>query len=151
MLSAVLDAARMDRRQRVNGLSRPLHPMQMLSWVLFASFVGTFYSLFFASLDTAGRIAAGIVFGACAVGTAVSAGLATSTDPADPAIFETEPTEETSQLYCYSCQRHVREASKHCTVCHKCIDVFDRESRPAPRAGEHSTAESTARAVASPR
>jgi hypothetical protein len=114
---------------RKNGLAWPLHPFQVMSWLLFALFVACFYTLFNMYLNTGGRIAAGIVFGLFTAGTLVAAGVCTITDPADASIYAPRthgPRDVVpGHLYCYRCELHVHEQSKHCTICMKCVDNFD--------------------------
>ena len=74
-------------------------------------------------------IASGILYSIFAILTCISSVSATITNPADPRIYQPlkhNPRDAVSgHLYCYRCERHVLESSKHCTVCQKCIDVFD--------------------------
>lgn len=118
--------------QRRNGAVWPPHPLQAASWVLFSGLVASYYALFLAGLDDAagGRAAAGAVFGFFALSAFVAAATATLIDPADrniflpPGAYDGRPLPP-GLLYCHRCERHVAETSKHCVVCHKCVDVFD--------------------------
>jgi palmitoyltransferase len=114
---------------RKNGVHWPLHPFQVLSWVLYVTFVATFYALFLLYAPLGGRIAAGILFGAFAIATLVSGAVCTTQNPADVSIYAPAshgPREVVPGfLYCYRCERHVKETSKHCTICCKCVDDFD--------------------------
>ena len=143
--------------RRTNGFQAPRNNVQVASWLLFLSFVALFYALFLPIVDgVGGRIAAGVVYGFFALATIAANASAAATDPADPSIFNAEEAGATldAVLYCYRCQRHVREFSKHCTICHKCVDVFDRAcgvvggvvtqarrlTPPHPRAAPQTTA-----------
>jgi hypothetical protein len=116
---------------RRNGLTPPLHAFQVTSWALFVFFVAFFYALQFLYTDTAGRAVAGALYGVFALITFVAGAVATVTDPADPSIYEPEqryhPREVVpGRLFCYRCERHVHDTSKHCTLCMKCVEGFDQ-------------------------
>lgn len=115
---------------RVNGLHWPLHELQLTSWGLFLLFVAFFYAIFFLYPDTVGRAVTGVLFGLLVLATCVSAGITTVTDPADRSIYAEAGSHAPrdyvpGHLYCYRCEAHVRDTSKHCTICQKCVDVFD--------------------------
>jgi hypothetical protein len=100
----------------------------MASWVVYFGVVGSFYSLFLIPLDDNGRTIAGIVYGVFATLTMIGAVVATRTDPSDPLLAKpASASEEASLSWCYRCEKHVHPSSKHCTMCNKCVDVFDRE------------------------
>ena len=117
-----------DKPPRTDGFSWPPHNFQLASWALYLSFVGTFYALFLIALDDTARIVAGTVYGVIAVITLAGAMAATGTNPADPLIFATAPPAGAVLHHCYRCNKSVQPSSKHCTICRKCVDVFDRES-----------------------
>jgi len=114
---------------RKNGLHWPLHLFQIISWALFVTFVTFFYALQLLYTDTAGRAVAGALYGVLVVVCFGGAAAATVTDPADRNIYEAEryhPREVVpGHLFCYRCERHVHDTSKHCTLCMKCVDSFD--------------------------
>jgi len=112
-------------QHRVDGFHSPAHPFQLASWLLYFSFVASFYALFLSPLDGAGRIAAGVVYGIFALLTLVGAVSATARNPADPLIYSPDPL-NLGLYYCYRCKKNVQPSSKHCTICRKCVDVFDR-------------------------
>ena len=111
---------------RVTGLTWPLHQQQIASWLLFLTFVGTFYGLFLVGLDLAPRIAIAIVYGFFALLVLFSAATATATDPVDPYSRVGSADGVPGAMYCFKCERYVLGTSKHCTICNKCVDVFDR-------------------------
>ena len=120
-----------ERAPRKTGFELPPHPFQVASWLLYAALVATFYAVFLAPLADAERIAAGVVYGALALVTLLGAWLATATDPADPLLAAAEPPPGDAALHwCYRCTKQVHPSSKHCTVCRKCVDVFDRACAP---------------------
>ena len=115
---------------RKNGVQWPLHPVQVTSWTLFVFFVAFFYALQFLYTDIIGRGVAGVLYGAFTLVSLIAAAAATLTDPADRSIYEPEPPADSQdaasgRLFCYRCERHVSETSKHCTMCMKCVDGFD--------------------------
>jgi hypothetical protein len=116
----MLDAA--DRHVRLNGISDGISRLQLLSWVSFLSFVVSFYTVFLAGVNVGARAAAGTAFGVFAVLSAGAAGVATCTDPRDSLDAQAHST----GFYCPRCEKAVKKESKHCGICHKCIDVFDR-------------------------
>jgi hypothetical protein len=115
---------------RRSGLDCPPQPFQGLSWALWLSFVAAFYALQLLYTDVVGRAVAGALYGALALAALVAGAFATATDPADRNIYAPQPAHAPREavaghLYCYRCERHVKDTSKHCTLCMKCIDVFD--------------------------
>jgi hypothetical protein len=118
------DAA--EERPRVDGFTWPPHNFQLSSWALFIGFVGSFFALFLAPLEEGARVAAGCVYGVLAALTLVGALTATGKNPADPLIYAASPPEGLTLHYCYRCKKNVQPSSKHCTICRKCVDVFDR-------------------------
>jgi len=131
----------------VNGLTSPPHVFQVASWVLFALFLAGFYCLPLPYAPFEGRLAGGLVFALAALATAAAAASATSINPADECIFVEDGAADAAgaagaagagahvrsrsrelrpgHLFCYRCECQVKETSKHCTVCNKCVDVFD--------------------------
>ena len=73
---------------RRNGLECPLHPFQVLSYVLFAFFVALLYGLQLPFLGIEGRAALGCIFGLFFLVTLVAALVATSIDPSDPGLHQ---------------------------------------------------------------
>lgn len=114
---------------RKNGLACPLHPFQLLSYVLFVLFVVFLYAFQLLYLDVPGRAALGCVYGVCVVVAIVGGAVATGADPADPCLHSPPQWDRyddvPDRLFCYRCERHVPSSSKHCTVCQKCVGGFD--------------------------
>ena len=115
---------------RRNGLQWPLHGFQVTSWVLFIFFVGFFFGLQLLYTNTVGRAVAGALYAVFTVISVAGAAAATLTDPADSSIYEPEQQYHAREvvpgrLFCYRCERHVSDTSKHCTLCMKCVDSFD--------------------------
>jgi hypothetical protein len=76
---------------RKNGLTLPLQPFQIISWLLFILFVAVFYTLVFLYPGTVGRAVAGALFGVLTLLTALAAGAATTINPADVKIYGDSP------------------------------------------------------------
>jgi DHHC palmitoyltransferase len=81
-------------------------------------------------LNIVGKVVSGTLYGVFAISTLFFAGFASAIDPADINIYKTHtrlgPRDTVpGHLYCYRCERHVDETSKHCTLCQKCVHNFD--------------------------
>lgn len=128
---------------RRNGFTQPFQIYQVASWVLFALDIVMFYLVVVPAVSVPVKAVFGILFGVSAIVLFVTACRCTSADPIDPLAFasgpwaapvegetpeerqeriETEPAEATRS--CTVCGG-VRERSKHCRSCNKCVDVFD--------------------------
>jgi hypothetical protein len=110
------------RVRRRNGVSNGLGKAQLSSWAAYVGLVVSFYVFFTPGLPSGTSIPANIIYGVFALINLFSASLATLIDPADPFVVG-----EAATTFCYQCDRAVFGHSKHCTICHKCIEVFDRE------------------------
>lgn len=124
--AAASSASSAASQTRTNGFSHGLSVPQTLSWVTFIFLVCSFYTVFLAGAGPAARAAAGTVYGFFTLLSAAAAASATATDPRD-SLDATAPSDSTG-FYCPRCVRAVKKDTKHCGICHKCIDVFDRTS-----------------------
>lgn len=117
---------------RVNGFGAPLHPLQVISWVVFGGDVILFAIVGLPLLDnTIAHVMVSSIWGASIVILVVAAGKATRCNPADPHIRDGAAcTDNIAQLvHCTHCCLYVRQQSKHCHECEKCIDVFDHHCK----------------------
>ncbi|CAK0799854.1 unnamed protein product [Prorocentrum cordatum] len=120
---------------RRNGFQWPLHPLQVLAWVIFGGDVMIFLVL---CLPFAGSA---ILIAVLAVGHGASTGgcrgglgrphhrLQPAGDPhlgghRDKLDFEMRD-EDGVQPYCSLCNVPSCPRTKHCHACNKCVDVFD--------------------------
>ncbi|XP_008400916.1 palmitoyltransferase ZDHHC1 isoform X3 [Poecilia reticulata] len=126
---------------RTNGWSWPLHPFQLLAWLLYVYFAITGFGVFVPLLPPhwvpAGYICTGILF----VSHLCVHVLAVSVDPADlnvrmrsdrgpvPAFDRSKHAHVIENCHCYLCQVDVGPKSKHCSACNKCVANFDHHCR----------------------
>lgn len=119
-------------RTRTNGFQRPLHPLQMLSWVVVSLDV-ILFSLFGIPLIEAQalKVCVAVCFGTSIVVLVLAAIQATGVDPADPHIrrqdhgVQVNKDEDEKLPYCVQCDSPVFQRSKHCRACNKCVREFD--------------------------
>jgi hypothetical protein len=130
------------------GLEAPLHPLQVVSWVLFVAIVGSFVVLYaivhwgLASAPIGGMVLT-ILYALAVVVQVCSLGRAQLLDPADPGLLalrlrrpdgevpppamQASSTQKTTTRprHCYMCDCNVQPRSRHCRICDKCVDVYD--------------------------
>lgn len=128
---------------RVNGLSKPLNSLQVLTWFLFPFFIIGYTLLSFlpqislpaTSTSTGYDVQAYLLstltylFSLLAI---YFGGVACTTDPIDEHLavhYRTNPNGRSKggdgKIFCWVCQVHVKKTSKHCRFCDKCVDEFD--------------------------
>ena len=137
--------------RRTNGFERPLHLLQVLTWILLLVLLALYFAFLYPLLWTvnSANVALTVVFCAsCAL--AIGAGYTTcAIDPIDDALTGMNPryfiitcsntftyislgrviTQEEPHLYCYICSTNVHETSKHCRYCDKCVLRFDHHCK----------------------
>ena len=131
----------------------PFHPLQIATWILYPVILIHYFAYLMPLLWThlADRVIVTFVFCFASI-FAVIAGYSTcAIDPVDETLIKDDissanaskcsilpcldppshaainPDEE--QLYCYLCEKHVKESSKHCRICGKCVQVFDHHCK----------------------
>eukprot|EP00929_Paragymnodinium_shiwhaense_P088871 TRINITY_DN49182_c0_g1_i1.p1 TRINITY_DN49182_c0_g1~~TRINITY_DN49182_c0_g1_i1.p1 ORF type:complete len:454 (+),score=103.50 TRINITY_DN49182_c0_g1_i1:82-1443(+) len=119
---------------RSHGFELPLHPLQVISWIIFGIDLFAFCFICLSLLDGVKLQAiSAVLYGGSAVVLVSSTVKATKCNPADPHIFEQEELKETGLQvaeekglpYCTICEIPVVSRSKHCKICNKCVDIFD--------------------------
>jgi len=114
---------------RLNGFEGPLHPLQVLSWVVFGADVLCFCIFAIPLIEAAHAQLFVSTAYAISVGVlVVSCVKATGKDPADPYVRLQDVQlkhEDPSLPFCLMCNTHVFTSSKHCRSCNKCITSFD--------------------------
>ncbi|XP_054543893.1 probable palmitoyltransferase ZDHHC11B [Talpa occidentalis] len=127
---------------RVNGWSRPIHPLQLVHWAAFlfvgAVTFGTFLPLLPGGWKVFGYSAAGGLF----LLHLVSYLAAVSLDPADPSVRVGKDYAQPMPFfnraghphvidnqYCLLCEVAVSPKAKHCSACNKCIAGFDHHCK----------------------
>mmetsp|Transcript_128074 Transcript_128074/g.370692 ORF Transcript_128074/g.370692 Transcript_128074/m.370692 type:complete len:797 (+) Transcript_128074:96-2486(+) len=120
-------------RKRAHGFEMPLHPLQVVSWVVFGLDVLLYASVVLPLLDPQWlQVLAAVCFTASVVGLTFFAAKATRTDPGDvfvrrPKAAAQRDSEAGSAMdrYCSECNVPVGSRTKHCYACNKCVADFD--------------------------
>ena len=128
--------------RRVHGLQWPWHPQQVTAWfILIYFFTYTFFIIIpnFNSASHVGLIISHILL---YVSHFVTHAVAKLLDPADPnlrALSSKEPIPEFDRNKhahviengrCHLCNISISsQRTKHCSVCNKCVDVFDHHCK----------------------
>lgn len=122
-------------KQRANGFQAPLHPLQVVSWIVLGLDVLLYVSIALPLIDPLElRFIAAVCFTVSAVSLVVFAAIATRCDPADDQVRlkgkghaeeAAESDEDAMACFCTDCSVPVAPRSKHCRVCNKCVGVFD--------------------------
>lgn len=117
---------------RRNGFQWPLHPLQVLAWVIFGGDVVIFLVLCLPFAGSAIFIAGlAVCHGASTVAVVVAAARTTGCNPQDPHLsglrdkLDEMLDDDGVQPYCSLCNVPVHKRTKHCHACNKCVDVFD--------------------------
>jgi len=125
---------------RKNGLSFPLHPLQVVGWFFIILFLVTHFAVLVWYLPLEWKAAGIIIPAGGFVIHFVYHILALVLDPADPAVrlkgtfskgsFDREKHNHVIEdCFCYICQTKVSVQSKHCSVCNKCVAEFDHHCK----------------------
>ncbi|XP_038662747.1 palmitoyltransferase ZDHHC1 isoform X1 [Scyliorhinus canicula] len=126
---------------RTNGWSWPLHPYQIMCWIVYLYFVVVVFGILIPLLPAhwvpAGYIWLGVMFTFHLVIHLTSA----SIDPADknvrakhynrriPVFDRNKHKHVIENHHCYLCEVDVGLKSKHCSQCNKCVAAFDHHCK----------------------
>lgn len=111
---------------RTNGFQCPLHPLQVLSWVVFGTDVLLFAVLCIPiSRHVALTVIVSVVYFVSVTVVVLSAAFATYCNPADHNLRHGGDTESDHLPFCCVCNASVLPTSKHCRSCNKCVHRFD--------------------------
>jgi len=121
-------------KMRTNGFERPLHPLQLLSWVVFGSDVLIFAAFCIPLLDhVAAHIGVSFCYALSVFWLVAATAKATRCNPADPTIYKDASTMQQEDFdalpFCMTCNSYVNPASKHCRACNKCVHGFDHHCK----------------------
>merc|ERR1719399_2507715 len=121
---------------RSNGFMKPLHPLQLASWVVFGSDVAIYVVICVPLIETlVAKVLVSVFYAPSVVVLFAGAWKATQCDPKDPNIL---PEEEASKQnpedvehlpFCIPCNSPVFPRSKHCRLCDKCVYNFDHHCK----------------------
>uniref|UniRef100_A0A8C4QQL7 Palmitoyltransferase n=1 Tax=Eptatretus burgeri TaxID=7764 RepID=A0A8C4QQL7_EPTBU len=136
------DSAQSTRHSRINGWSWPLHPFQILAWLVFFYFVVIAFGIFVPLLPYQWKPAGYICISLAMCYHAVVHIATISVDPADlnvrikksyrnpiPAFDRSKHKHVIENLHCHLCSVDVGAKSKHCSNCNKCIASFDHHCK----------------------
>ncbi|XP_078400300.1 palmitoyltransferase ZDHHC1 isoform X2 [Cetorhinus maximus] len=128
-------------RSRTNGWSWPLHPYQIMCWIVYLYFVIVVFGMFIPLLPShwvpAGYIWLGVMF-TCHLFVHLTSA---SIDPADknvrakhynrpiPVFDRSKHKHVIENHHCYLCEVDVGLKSKHCSQCNKCVAAFDHHCK----------------------
>lgn len=124
-------------RRRRNGLSLPLHPLQILATVVIIVLTLLNYLTLCVNIPVHPWRWLSIVLSSLAVLPLLGVYIALALiDPADDEVIANSRGPRTDfdrrqhahviqQFYCHVCAVHVTDKAKHCSCCNKCIYAFD--------------------------
>jgi len=115
---------------RIHGFRWPLHPLQVVSLVVFGTDFVVYLTLCVPMIETVLAQVLVTCFFLISVGfLVVSTFRATKCNPIDPFVLRDESEfkdEELEELpFCGLCATTVQARSKHCRACNKCVASFD--------------------------
>jgi len=118
-----------------HGCMCPFHPFQIISYLLFFFYAFVFYFIDIVAWSKTPALCISFVipYSIIFLSLAVTAIIATLSDPTDPTIYDERTKRDNNDIivsseykyFCKVCGTHVLERSKHCGVCNRCVDEFD--------------------------
>lgn len=121
--------------RRKNGFERPLDYLQICTWLLYPLILTHYFSFLYFLLwnNLASKVVLTVLFCVFAVLSFISVVCTCSIDPADDALCRIsqlpQQNSDENQIYCYLCEIHVHQSSKHCRYCDKCVTRFDHHCK----------------------
>jgi palmitoyltransferase len=125
------------RPVRENGFSLPLHPLQILAWVLMTTLTVTYYILTVPALPTPYQAVFSVVYSTALTLTAALGYICTKCNPTDPTVYLERQSRISQQPFdstgfpkvCKICRTHVLQHSRHCGKCNRCVNGFDHHCK----------------------
>ena len=114
---------------RKNGFSLPFSRLQIISWLMIAIIITTFYIFLLPALENTRKLICLSIF---TLNTAITIGIAlkcTYIDPIDRAMSNSSSEIDYVSKICTICRASVHENSKHCGECNKCVEYFDHHCK----------------------
>ena len=122
-------------RKKKNGCSRPLHPQQVLTWVVvFINSIEFILVSYFISSPTARVLIFSLFTTTAAVTFYYGIVVTLSTPDAHSLSLSHSAKDEDLDLaeypqICHTCDACIRRTTKHCMSCDKCIEHFDHHCK----------------------
>ncbi|KAK7083475.1 putative palmitoyltransferase zdhhc1 [Halocaridina rubra] len=130
------------RVRRVHGLQLPLHPQQVLAWVVMAAFISLMYGAVLPALHSRLALPLAVVTGLIFTVHLLTHAIALAIDPADTQLRARKDRQQVPEFdrnvhshviengRCHLCNITISSSrTKHCSACNKCVDVFDHHCK----------------------
>ena len=122
---------------RQNGFQYPFHPLQLFSWAAYILELFLFFLIDLPLLPNPdSQMGVAIAFGALFIGGLYYTVKATLCDPTDRTVYLERNCIQRGILFetslgqvCTVCSTHVKERTKHCGQCNRCVDRFDHHCK----------------------
>ena len=116
--------------RKKNGLSLPLHPYQITTWILTIIQVVSFGINVLPSLNNSAKvnfkkIIIGLLYNFSLIIFLISGVMITITDPTDPLSIGEIDENIYKSAFCSICRFNVNITSRHCGRCNRCVNGFD--------------------------